>query len=439
MSGCYGELQALIEAKFLMHYRPTANSTGKPLCQAPESSTEPCSGKFHKADENINSAGDVLLNTSLLLDTLLSEEKYDRKLRPGFGGPAVEILTDIEIRSFGSISETDMVYSMDCYFRQTWWDKRLKFQSANLDVLSMDWKFLQRVWIPDTYFLNGQKSYLHNVTVPNKFIRVRRDGQLKYSMRLTIKARCPMHLRKYPLDSQACPLKIGSFAYTVRDVIYKWKGSDPVIISKGVTLSQYEFPKIITTDMTTKRKRSILIARFILNRRRGYFILQIYAPCAMIVGASWVSFWINRHETPGRVAVGATTVLTLVTMGFGGRTSLPKVPYPTALDWFMITCLTFVFSAMVEYACVQMMGRYDEERQQTRLHSKWEETKKDDSRKNRKKYSEPYVMDEMLPSRADKIDTYSRVLFPFTFTLLNILYWVLYLYTIGDEIADDLT
>ncbi|XP_076352465.1 gamma-aminobutyric acid receptor subunit alpha-6-like isoform X2 [Tachypleus tridentatus] len=422
---------------------------------------------------SITTRTDILVNTSLLLDTLLSEEKYDRKLRPEFGGPATTILTDIEVRSFGSISETDM----------TWWDKRLVFQSNELEVLSMDWKFLQRVWIPDTYFLNGKSSYLHNVTVPNKFIRVRRDGQLKYSMRLTIKASCPMHLRKYPLDTQACLLEIGSYGYATNDVIYKWKETDPVTISQGVILSQYEFAKISTGNLTIKhgllRETSTLLARFILIRRRGYFILQIYTPCAMIVGASWVAFWINRHDAAGRVAVGAMTVLTLVTMGFGGRTSLPKVAYPTALDWFLIMCFAFVFAAMVEYACVQLMERFDAERLRECLQHR-EETNPDNSEEDSKSdevnqessTGEPedpedvqlnmesdrsftntfrsrfrkktnkiyeYVNCDVLTSRADQVDAYSRVVFPLTFTILNLLYWALYLYIISDEIPEDLT
>lgn len=52
------------------------------------------------------------------------------------------------------------------------------------------------------------------------------------------------------------------------------------------------------------------------------------------------------------------TVLTLVTMGFGGRASLPRVNYATALDWFVIMCFTFVFTALVEYACVNYIERY---------------------------------------------------------------------------------
>lgn len=320
--------------------------------------------------EGSRAARDIMANTSSLLDSLLSEKNYNRQLRPGIGGPPTEILTDILIRSFGPVSENEMMFSMDCYFRQTWYDRRLSFQ-GDLKVLSVNWQFLELVWTPDTYFFNGKSSYLHKVTVPNKFVRLFHDGRLMYSMRLTIKASCPMHLRKYPLDTQACPLEIGSFAYSSKEVVFKWKGPEPVVISPDVTLSQYEFLNITVTNLTTYgpggEVRSSLMARFIMSRRRGYFILQIYAPCSMIVGASWVAFWINRSDAAGRVAVGATTVLTLVTMGFGGRASLPKVDYATALDWFVIMCFTFVFTALVEYACVNYLERFLMNRERKRL------------------------------------------------------------------------
>ncbi len=60
--------------------------------------------------------------------------------------------------------------------------------------------------------------------------------------------------------------------------------------------------------------------------------------------------------------LGATTVLTLVTMGFGGRASLPRVTYATALDWFIVMCFAFVFTAMVEYACVNFVDHKQAEK-----------------------------------------------------------------------------
>ena len=82
----------------------------------------------------------------------------------------------------------------------------------------MNWQFLSKIWRPDTYFLNGKDSYLHKVVVPNRFIRISPAGRISYSQRLTVTARCQMDLRKFPLDTQACPLEIGSFGFTSDEV-----------------------------------------------------------------------------------------------------------------------------------------------------------------------------------------------------------------------------
>lgn len=72
---------------------------------------------------------------------------------------------------------------MDVYFRQSWYDKRLCFHLPGLNEFSMSWLFLDKIWKPDTYFVNGKKSYLHRITSPNKFVRIRNDGYLTYSSR----------------------------------------------------------------------------------------------------------------------------------------------------------------------------------------------------------------------------------------------------------------
>ncbi|XP_022660141.1 gamma-aminobutyric acid receptor subunit alpha-6-like isoform X1 [Varroa jacobsoni] len=465
---------------------------------SPSSSSSISYGNDALEDVKSTLSKKIMANTSLLLDSLLSEENYDRRIRPGFGGNATEIVTDVEIRSFGPVSENDMMYSMDCYFRQSWRDERLKFEGS-LKKLSVSWQFLERIWTPDTYINNGKSSYLHKVTVPNKFIRLQSDGTLKYSMRLTIRAKCPMHLRKYPLDTQACPLKIGSYAYSPKDVVFRWNGGSPVVISKDVTLSQYEFVDILSDDLTVQlpngETRSTLVTRFILRRRRGYFILQIYAPCSMIVGASWVAFWINRNDAAGRVAVGATTVLTLVTMGFGGRASLPKVNYATALDWFVVMCFSFVFAALVEYACVNYIERYMTMKQkkllearnkyearfeqvrlqlekefrengrdpgtvkldQIRLRLEREAEREEEAefegtrsgflsdfkaycrKRRRHKYiqiaTRPESEDALTPHEiSGEVDAWARIIFPLTFTLFMLSYWALFLYLVDDEI-----
>ena len=71
-------------------------------------------------------------------------------------------------------------------------------------------RVLGEIWRPDTYIRNGKHSYLHRITVPNQLLRIRSNGWILLSQRLTIHARCPLKLGKFPMDRQTCTLEIGS-------------------------------------------------------------------------------------------------------------------------------------------------------------------------------------------------------------------------------------
>jgi Neurotransmitter-gated ion-channel transmembrane region len=98
--------------------------------------------------------------------------------------------------------------------------------------------------------------------------------------------------------------------------------------------------------------------RFVLRRDIGYFLIQVYVPSVLIVILSWVSFWINVDASPARVSLGLLTVLTTTTMSSGARSSLPRVSYIKAIDVWMIVCLIFVFTSLIEYAVVNVLARH---------------------------------------------------------------------------------
>ncbi len=144
----------------------------------------------------------------------------------------------MSIRSMGPVDEDREVFSLDCYFRQEWVDRRLSYNASGVSELALNWAFLAKIWVPDTTIINGKNSYLHKITVPNRFVRVMPDGSVSYSQRLTLWADCPMQLHKFPFDTQTCPLHIGSFGYEVNDVEYRWK--QPQSVSMGdIQLAQF--------------------------------------------------------------------------------------------------------------------------------------------------------------------------------------------------------
>ncbi|XP_075365620.1 gamma-aminobutyric acid receptor subunit alpha-6 [Mycteria americana] len=345
-------------------------------------------------------------NITRILDKLL--DGYDNRLRPGVGGAVTEVKTDIYVTSFGPVSDVEMEYTMDVFFRQTWTDERLKF-SGPTEILRLNNLMVSKIWTPDTFFRNGKKSIAHNMTTPNKLFRIMQNGTILYTMRLTINADCPMRLVNFPMDGHACPLKFGSYAYPKSEIIYTWKkgplhsvevpqesssllqydligqtvssetiksNTDEYVImtvyfhlqrKMGYFMIQIYTPCIMTVILsqvsfwinkesvparTVFGEYSLQLLYFHLQRKIGYYLIQTYIPCIMTVVLSQVVFWINKESVPARTVAGITTVLTMTTLSISARHSLPKVSYATAMDWFIAVCFAFVFSALIEFAAV---------------------------------------------------------------------------------------
>ncbi|XP_060741727.1 gamma-aminobutyric acid receptor subunit alpha-4 [Tachysurus vachellii] len=301
-------------------------------------------------------------NFTQILDRLL--EGYDNRLRPGFGGPVTEVKTDIYVTSFGPVSDVEMEYTIDVFFRQTWEDRRLRYEGP-IEILRLNNLMVTKVWTPDTFFRNGKRSVAHNITAPNKLFRIMKNGTILYTMRLTIIAECPMKLVDFPMDGHSCPLKFGSYAYPMTEMIYTWTKHSVEVPSESSSLVQYDLIGHTVSSETVKSitgEYVVMTVYFHLKRKMGYFMIQTYIPCIMTVILSQVSFWINKESVPARTVFGITTVLTMTTLSISARHSLPKVSYATAMDWFIAVCFAFVFSALIEFAAVNYFTNVQAER-----------------------------------------------------------------------------
>ncbi|XP_072107944.1 gamma-aminobutyric acid receptor subunit beta-1 isoform X2 [Mobula birostris] len=287
------------------------------------------------------------------VDNLL--KGYDIRLRPDFGGLPVDVGMSIDIASIDMVSEVNMDYTLTMYFQQSWRDKRLSYSGIPLN-LTLDNRVADQLWVPDTYFINDKKSFVHGVTVKNRMIRLHPDGTVLYSLRITTTAACMMDLRRYPLDEQNCTLEIESYGYTTDDIEFQWTGGNYAVTG----VEKIELPQFSIVEHKLVSKRAVfatgsyprLSLSFRLKRNIGYFILQTYMPSTLITILSWVSFWINYDASAARVALGITTVLTMTTISTHLRETLPKIPYVKAIDIYLMGCFVFVFLALLEYAFV---------------------------------------------------------------------------------------
>ncbi|MBN3326617.1 GLRA3 protein, partial [Atractosteus spatula] len=360
------------------------------------------------------------MSPSDFLDKLMGRTSgYDARIRPNFKvvlnnsycsapfsvhvfalvRPPVNVTCNIFINSFGSIAETTMDYRVNIFLRQQWNDPRLAYSEYPDDSLDLDPSMLDSIWKPDLFFANEKGAHFHEVTTDNKLLRIFKNGNVLYSIRLTLTLSCPMDLKNFPMDVQTCIMQLEScknhpinikncivcfcstsehctdyglifqyhsiVGYTMNDLIFEWQANGPVQVAEGLTLPQFILKDESDLRYCTKHyntgKFTCIEVRFHLERQMGYYLIQMYIPSLLIVILSWVSFWINMDAAPARVALGITTVLTMTTQSSGSRTSLPKVSYVKAIDIWMAVCLLFVFSALLEYAAVNFVSRQHKE------------------------------------------------------------------------------
>nr|XP_005594298.1 PREDICTED: glycine receptor subunit alpha-4 isoform X2 [Macaca fascicularis] len=357
------------------------------------------------------------MSPSDFLDKLMGRTSgYDARIRPNFKGPPVNVTCNIFINSFGSVTETTMDYRVNVFLRQQWNDPRLSYREYPDDSLDLDPSMLDSIWKPDLFFANEKGANFHEVTTDNKLLRIFKNGNVLYSIRLTLILSCPMDLKNFPMDIQTCTMQLESWKFTCIEV------------------------------------------KFHLERQMGYYLIQMYIPSLLIVILSWVSFWINMDAAPARVGLGITTVLTMTTQSSGSRASLPKVSYVKAIDIWMAVCLLFVFAALLEYAAVNFVSRQHKEFIRLRRRQRRQRMEEDIIQESRFYFHgyglghclqardggpmegsgiystqppapllrEGETMRKLYVDRAKRIDTISRAVFPFTFLIFNIFYWVVY-------------
>ncbi|RMX60158.1 hypothetical protein pdam_00010130 [Pocillopora damicornis] len=326
-------------------------------------------------------------NVSQLIRDLL--DGYDKRLRPNFGGPPVNVSATVFIEFIGDIDEINMEFTTIMYFRQYWKDERLKYNHKGYKKrLAFNPEMLKFIWVPDTHFPGIKDGLKHDITDTNEVVRLWPDGTY-----------------------------------------------------------------------------SLLTIQFDLTRRLGFHMIQIYLPCYLIVVLAWVSFWVDREQTAARIAMGITTVLTMATLIGSARTSLPKVSYVKSLEWFLMMCFLFVFSAILEYAFVSYLvfKQREEERNRVAMRKKHDEDKAseaaevlvDNDKTPPSPGSRPSSGQEAvwIPGKSqvetvtrpgkcrgskkppsedhyvrilNTVEFFSRLLFPVVFIFLNIAYWLYY-------------
>ncbi|KAL6435985.1 hypothetical protein ACFW04_005662 [Cataglyphis niger] len=351
------------------------------------------------------------VNNCTMTSRLILPERYVKEIRPpSEKGAPVVVDFNILVVDINSINVEDMDFRVDMFVSQSWIESRFDM-SQNIfedddDYVILPPEFFDNLWQPDPYFLNSKVSEIATLNHKFSLVTLYRNKTIKYSARINAIVACQMEFQLYPMDIQICPIYIESFSYNRKKLRLKW-GAGGVTVNPELKLLQYDigkpavFEETIDYMLEKNGNFSRLVFFFRFERQIGHHLIQTFAPSTLVVMLSWFSFWLGLDAIPGRVALLVTSMLTLVTMFTGLKSDIPPVAYIKRLTTNKGPSIwddEFIY--MTKSKNKRTGGRH-------LLPTLWMPDPRYQTRK----------------TRSQKIDCYSRIVFPILFLLFVVLYW----------------
>ncbi|EMP37878.1 Gamma-aminobutyric acid receptor subunit rho-3 [Chelonia mydas] len=358
----------------------------------------------------------------LKAEQLLHIDNHDFAMRPGFGGSPIPVGIDVQVESIDSISEVDMSQNGNFqggrFLHTVWVSACGVIESTVEQAPCSQFRCSAPLW-PGAAFTG---SFIHDTTMENIMLRVYPDGNVLFSLRITVSSMCFMDFSRFPLDTQNCSLELESYAYNEDDLMLYWKhGNESLSTDEHISLSQF-------------------------------FIEEFSA-------SSGLAFYSST---------GITTVLTMSTIITGVSASMPQVSYIKAVDVYLWISFLFVFLSVIEYAAVNYLTTAEERKQLKKrgkvsgmynidavqamafdgcyhdneadidmttfaVHSEESSARGRaasipnlDATRIKRKRSLKGNVGRIILQNNHIIDTYSRIIFPTVYILFNFFYWGLY-------------
>ena len=271
--------------------------------------------------------------------------------RPDSDKGPTEVSVAMWLVDIDSINSSGQNFVANVFIRLTWKDARLAHSGNARRSYSAN-----QVWTPGLQIAN--EIGLVRRTFP-EVVNVKPDGTVTYAQRFVGPFSQPLNLNDFPFDKQKFQIQLISPGNGVDDVVFVQSKSwiDAGVpkaggISDNISLPDWNIEGYNTLSepyvVSPLIKNAGYIFEFVAERDVRHHIWKVIIPLLFIVMMSWSVFWIDPSNSGTQIAVSMTSMLTLIAYRFAIDTQVPKVPYMTKLDQFMVVGTVFVFLSLIQ-------------------------------------------------------------------------------------------
>uniref|UniRef100_A0AC34F9N0 Uncharacterized protein n=1 Tax=Panagrolaimus sp. ES5 TaxID=591445 RepID=A0AC34F9N0_9BILA len=372
-----------------------------------------------------------------IIDKLLNGTGYSKFRVPSDTG--VDVSVEFWMETVNTIDELSNDFEMDLYINEIWLDPALNFEHLFpcKQNLSLGYQVLERLWTPNSNFINSKTASILASPFPNILLVLYRNGTIWVNYRVRVKGPCFMDLSNFPMDVQTCNL-----IYESQEVRMRWNpaAENPVAVTGRILLPDYNLIGIKNFIKAMPYPAGMwdeLHLELTFERRAVWYFMQAYLPTYFTIFISWVSFALGSHAIPARTMLLVNALLAMIFQFGNIMRNLPRVSYIKAIDIWMLGAMSFIFCSLIELAIIgyKVKDNGTGKKKPIICKRKIDETI-DASPKGlcayEKRFMFPVERCELSwrPSplscrrwTPDEIDKISSVIFPASFAIFNIVYW----------------
>lgn len=267
-----------------------------------------------------------------------------------------EVTIDLALVDIDEIDNVSQSFVANFILAASWRDPGLAHPGPG--SISRD---LDAVWYPAIMILNEQNL---RRTFP-AMVEIQPDGTVLYRQRYWGSLSQPLELRRFPFDSQRLEITL---------LALNW-GNHPVVLRTGDRSGLLDRLRIPDWNVTSWGIESTqidpgavgapmpaVVFSLDVDRDRSFFRLKVMIPLLLIVAMSWLVFWLDPALVAPRISVAVTAMLTLIAYRFAIGAMVPRLPFLTSLDYFVLgsSVLVFVGLAVVVWSTQQQSAGHTE-------------------------------------------------------------------------------
>jgi hypothetical protein len=249
----------------------------------------------------------------------------------------------VAVLDVDAVDAVSQSFESNVYYEARWRDERLAHDAPGEQIRALD-----TVWNPRLQLLNQQRVIQ---TLP-RIVEVTPEGDVSYRQRVWGPFSQPMAVKDFPFDAQHFELVLIAAGFGSEEVRLVGDPARPSGLAPSLSVADWSFrhSSFEARDLAVAPETDPVPA-FVLvleaDRRSAYFVLKVIVPLLLIVAMSWTVFWLNPEQASTQIAVATTSMLTLIAYRFAVGSYIPKVPYLTRLDLFILASTLLVFAALV--------------------------------------------------------------------------------------------